>query len=223
MLRVCVCFSTWMTTWQSCLSASCSAALMMLWSGEDQRRTVCIYVCITNVYFCSHKWEILCTISIIHHQTNHGKVLLFVYGCQSCTGCRYNRKIIVNPRVYSLGRDDQAVSEGRRLGRSGLPHRGHTPWHLRWAFINRTVPELHPRGRSCNHHHTTGRCAHTCCLWQSFHSETLTAEPLLGNSLTRCFFSMFDSLYRFSFPQTTPSNNDAYCDLAVSQRSMGQS
>lgn len=45
MIFVCVC-SMWMTTWQSCLLVSCLAAQMMLWSGEDPRRMVSVWVCV---------------------------------------------------------------------------------------------------------------------------------------------------------------------------------
>lgn len=57
-------------------------------------------------------------------------------------------------------RDDQAVFEGCRLGRPGLPHCGHSPRHLRRTPIDRSVPKLHPRRWSCHHHNAAG-CRHT--------------------------------------------------------------
>lgn len=53
-------------------------------------------------------------------------------------------------------RDDQAVSAGRGLGRPGLPHRGHSPWHLGRAPVHCPVPQLHPRRRCRHYHDTTG-------------------------------------------------------------------
>lgn len=50
----CMCLSMWMTTWQSCLLASCWAALMMLLSGEAQRRTVHIDKCVLCFNSLSH-------------------------------------------------------------------------------------------------------------------------------------------------------------------------
>lgn len=60
----CMCLSMWMTTWQSCLLASCLAAQMMLWSGEAQRRTVCIDK------FVFGQWELLCF--SLHNHTQSG-------------------------------------------------------------------------------------------------------------------------------------------------------
>lgn len=120
-----LCCSTWMTTWQSCPSVSCSAAQMMPSSGGDPRKTV-----------FDALWISFLLVVPLHCRP---------WLCNSC--------------CLSV-RDDQTVSAGRGLGWPGLPHRGHAPRHVGRTLVDRPVPQLNPRRRSCHYHNPAG-LAHT--------------------------------------------------------------
>lgn len=174
---------------------------------ERTKEERCVFIFASQRCIFARTKEILCTVSVVYHQTNHEKVLLGVYGCQSPTvGC-YNRKIHVCVLSWRVHKWAGMIKQFLR--------------DVDWGDLDYLIVDT-PPGTSDEHlsvvqylssTHVDGAViittpqvghAHNRRLWQSLHSETLTAEALVENFLTGCFFSML-CLIVFHFPEWHPA------------------